>query len=70
VNGTLHYADLDDVVLTEDRSWVVFETDIEPSLLHQAQSGGPPVENEIHFEYSTDRTPATRETHMIRLRLD
>ena len=70
VNGTLHYADLDDVALTESRSWVVFEADIEPGMLHQSQSGGPPVDNEIHFEYSTDRTPDTRETHTIRLQLD
>jgi hypothetical protein len=70
VNGTANYADLIDVELTESRTWVLFEVDIEPGMLYQAQSGGPPVDNESHFAYSTNRTPDTRETHTIALRLD
>ena len=69
VNGTIGYADLATAEVRTRGQWVLMEVDIDRADIHEPQALDEWATNDLHIEYSTDRTSVTREDHSLNYRI-
>ena len=69
VNGTIGYADLSTAEVNTRGQWVLMEVDINRADIHEPQNLHEWATNDLHLEYSTDRTSLTLEDHSLTYRI-